>query len=386
MAETYVCARCLTRFTEAEIRYRDRAGATVEPPRLREVARVRDYARAAWLGDPAPLDTTLASAVARMHAQGIHAVCPQGHRIPQAIFDRPTLVVALIGEQSAGKSVYLATLIEEIVQKGRLVGHGLTFHLDESCADAFAQRFQDFLHRGGVPVQTERHPDSGVSLEPYLVAVHTESGPVANLLFFDSDGGTMARLADHGAHNPHVYVSDIVFFFVPPAALGGLGPGGTARADQRQSLTTTQRTLSTTLDALQAVAGQGRGKAAAFVVSKSDDIASGYLGDYENLTDDLDLEADVPLTDIVDTINEDSGYVRDFVQRHHGTGLVHAVEAYFDHVSFHLTSCVQGPAYDGRFMGGREARRVVDPLLVVLASFQLLGTADSARGLPWRRS
>ena len=120
MAKNYFCPRCLERIAEESVVYRTRTGEQTEKPRLVYERGPREWSRAIWAGDPSPLYQVNPKVQADHYARGVHAMCPHGHRMPPKAFDIPSLVVGLVGETSAGKTVYLGTLLEQL-DRGRLL-------------------------------------------------------------------------------------------------------------------------------------------------------------------------------------------------------------------------------------------------------------------------
>jgi hypothetical protein len=372
-----VCPRCLHEFPRTALTYRTSAGATVATPDIRARPTPLDVTVSVLRGDPDLLERRNTRRLAEYQAQGVRPTCPQGHTLPRTILDLPTYVVALVGETSSGKSVYLATLVHELVTREVWAPLGLTFRLDDSCRARFAEEFGRTVDEGQVPVATEGNPDVLTAREPYILVVRIGGYEIANLLLFDVAGHQLDTLQNQASSSPHLLVADAALFFVPPAAIPRLAQRH--RPDQYQSARRTTAMLHDAISLMSSKKASGAGRAGAIVVSKSDDLPEGALG-LADLADEPDY-ADLDLPDLVETIESDARYVRAFLEYQDVGNLVQAVEDYFEHCSYHLVSCVQGSPRDGRFVGGLQPSRVTDPVLFVLKA---LGVLDRERAWWWR--
>jgi Double-GTPase 2 len=373
VAKGYFCPRCLERIAEESVVYRTRTGEQTEKPRLVYERGPREWSRAIWHGDPSPLYQVNPKVQADRYARGVHALCPHGHRIPPRAFDIPSLVVGLVGETSAGKTVYLGTLLEQL-DRGRLLPY-LDFDPDEYSEALQEQIFGDFYRDGTVPQATA--PGRGDAQREALTRTAvSDSVDKFYLSFFDASGEQSTR-QHHGTDNRFLFVADIVMHFVTPEALGLSRRTGRRRLDQRQSWHTTNAAVRSAASAARP------GTHAAVIVPKSDDIDPAALDMLTDAREDLDYGRGLTLLRAYQIIEQDSHYIRDLLRSiEDGRVLVDRIESAYQSVTYHLVSATGEPA-DERFnrFQHRRPQRVLDPLLAALVRVGMLNAHEGRRAL-----
>jgi hypothetical protein len=373
VAKSYFCPRCLERIAEESVVYRTRTGEQTERPRLVYERGPREWSRAIWAGDPSPLYQVNPKVQADRYARGVHALCPHGHRIPPRAFDIPSLVVGLVGETSAGKTVYLGTLLEQL-DRGRLLPY-LDFDPDEYSEALQEQIFGDFYRDGTVPQATA--PGRGDAQREALTrTAMSDSVDKFYLSFFDASGEQSTR-QHHGTDNRFLFVADIVMHFVTPEALGLSRRTGRRRLDQRQSWHTTNAAVRSAASAARP------GTHAAVIVPKSDDIDPAALDMLTDAREDLDYGRGLTLLRAHQIIEQDSHYIRDLLRSiEDGRVLVDRIEGAYQSVTYHLVSATGEPADErvNRFQH-RRPQRVLDPLLAALVRVGVLNAHDGRRAL-----
>ena len=373
MAKSYFCPRCLERIAEESVVYRTRTGEQTEKPRLVYERGPREWSRAIWHGDPSPLYQVNPKVQADHYARGVHALCPHGHRMPPKAFDIPSLVVGLVGETSAGKTVYLGTLLEQL-DRGRLLPY-LDFDPDEYSEALQEQIFGDFYRDGTVPQATA--PGRGDAQREALTrTAMSDSVDKFYLSFFDASGEQSTR-QHHGTDNRFLFVADIVMHFVTPEALGLSRRTGRRRLDQRQSWHTTNAAVRSAASAARP------GTHAAVIVPKSDDIDPAALDMLTDAREDLDYGRGLTLLRAYQIIEQDSHYIRDLLRSiEDGRVLVDRIESAYQSVTYHLVSATGEPADErvNRFQH-RRPQRVLDPLLAALVRVGVLNAREGRRAL-----
>ena len=373
MAKSYFCPRCLERIAEESVVYRTRTGEQTEKPRLVYERGPREWSRAIWAGDPSPLYQVNPKVQADHYARGVHALCPHGHRMPPKAFDIPSLVVGLVGETSAGKTVYLGTLLEQL-DRGRLLPY-LDFDPDEYSEALQEQIFGDFYRDGTVPQATA--PGRGDAQREALTRTAvSDSVDKFYLSFFDASGEQSTR-QHHGTDNRFLFVADIVMHFVTPEALGLSRRTGRRRLDQRQSWHTTNAAVRSAASAARP------GTHAAVIVPKSDDIDPAALDMLTDAREDLDYGRGLTLLRAYQIIEQDSHYIRDLLRSiEDGRVLVDRIESAYQSVTYHLVSATGEPADErvNRFQH-RRPQRVLDPLLAALVRVGVLNAREGRRAL-----
>ena len=373
MAKSYFCPRCLERIAEESVVYRTRTGEQTEKPRLVYERGPREWSRAIWAGDPSPLYQVNPKVQADHYARGVHALCPHGHRMPPKAFDIPSLVVGLVGETSAGKTVYLGTLLEQL-DRGRLLPY-LDFDPDEYSEALQEQIFGDFYRDGTVPQATA--PGRGDAQREALTrTAMSDSVDKFYLSFFDASGEQSTR-QHHGTDNRFLFVADIVMHFVTPEALGLSRRTGRRRLDQRQSWHTTNAAVRSAASAARP------GTHAAVIVPKSDDIDPAALDMLTDAREDLDYGRGLTLLRAYQIIEQDSHYIRDLLRSiEDGRVLVDRIESAYQSVTYHLVSATGEPADEriNRFQH-RRPQRVLDPLLAALVRVGVLNAREGRRAL-----
>ena len=374
MPRTFFCPRCLDSITPEQVQYRTREGEAAARPRIAYDRTPRDWARAIWDGDPGAIHKVNPRTVAQLHATGVHAQCPKGHRLPDKAFDIPSVIIGLVGEPSAGKTVFLGTLLEQL-DRGRLLPY-LDFTLDERSEALRDEIFHDFYVAGRVPETTL--PNQGEAGREAIMATARSGALDAFYLWFFDTSGEQNRLIDHGRYNQFLFVADVVMFFITPEALSLKRRYAGRRGDQRQAWYTTNGSIQA------AVRAGTRPKAhAAIIVIKSDDIDPSELDILTDARGDLDYGDGLTLHRAWEVITQDSGYIREFLRSSEdGRTLSGRIEKAYGSTSYHLVSATGEPAEpaENRFVR-RRPQRVLDPLLAALVHARMLDPHDGRRGV-----
>ncbi|GAB4003865.1 hypothetical protein GCM10028772_08720 [Nocardioides ultimimeridianus] len=331
-----------------------------------------------WFGDRQPLQRRDAGSVREYYASGIHAVCAKGHRLPEGILTNPTVVIALLGQQASGKSLYAATLIDALVTDA-VLGDGYTFQLHPTNGERFDAQYSDFLSRGAVPMETQRNIDGEASREPWYLVMHRPDGSQVNILIFDADGRQLTNLETISQYNPHVLATNAFLFLVPPNVFPGVRLMGQRLDHTLQSLTMANVLASNVVTALRAVDPTGEGRVGSLVITKADDIDPAQLGDdLDDILVDLDYHNN-GLAAIEGEIIERSQQIQEFLHGHRGAGLTGTLEGYFQHTSYHMTATVRGSSTDGYFSGPPAPVRILGPFVSALINLGVMvpGGAES---------
>jgi hypothetical protein len=327
-----------------------------------------------WAGSPDPIHRVNPQQQAERDALGVHAQCPNGHPVPAHAFDIASLVVGLVGEAFSGKTVYLATLLEQL-DRGRLLPY-LDVSLDERSQLLQDRLFGSFYTGGALPFQTARH-EGEAGREAITATARRGDVDQFYLSFFDASG-EQNSVADQGRVNKFLYVADIVFHVITPEALSLRRRTAGQRTDQRQAWHLTNRWVQTAITA----GNPGRAHAAV-IITKSDDIAPGSLDLLEDARADLTYGGRLSLLRASQVIQEDSRYLRDFLRSlDGGRPLSTRIEDAYRSVSYHLVSATGEPAdlQTGRFPH-RQPQRVLDPLLASLVATGALDVRDGLQVL-----
>lgn len=373
MARTYFCPRCLERITEEQVQYHDRHGNAVDKPRLAYARGGREWLEAFWRGAPEPLYRIDPRARADTFARGVTARCPQGHRIPEHAFDVDSIVIAMVGESAAGKTVYLGTLLEHL-DRGRLLPY-LDFAPDEHSARLQDQVFGEFYRNNRVPHGTARSRDE-FQREAITHSATSDGQLQFYVSFFDASGEENTR-EDIGTRNQFLFAADVVMHFLTPEVLGLAKRTAHRRPDQLQQWHVTNRALHAATNASEP------GSHAAVIVPKSDDIDPAALGMLKDARAELDYGSGLTLHRAYDIITQDSYYIRSLLrQNEDGRVLVDRIESRHRSASYHLVSATGGPADEqtNRFPV-RRPQRVLDPLLASLVSVGMLSAREGRRAL-----
>ena len=373
MARTYFCPRCLQRIGEDEVRYQDRRGTATEKPKLTYARSWRDWTSALWQGAPEPIYRIDAQARADSFELGVVGRCPRGHRVPEHAFDVPSIVIAMVGESAAGKTVYLGTLLEHL-DRGRLLPY-LDFAPDEHSARLQDQVFGEFYRNNRVPHGTARSRDE-FQREAITHSATSDGQLQFYVSFFDASGEENTR-EDIGTRNQFLFAADVVMHFLTPEVLGLAKRTAHRRPDQLQQWHVTNRALHAATNASEP------GSHAAVIVPKSDDIDPAALGMLKDARAELDYGSGLTLHRAYDIITQDSYYIRSLLrQNEDGRVLVDRIESRHRSASYHLVSATGGPADEqtNRFPR-RRPQRVLDPLLASLVSVDALSAREGRRAL-----
>lgn len=378
-ADRLVCPVCLAFFTAETVQWRDEHGAPAAPlPRRPEG--LRRWLPSATDARTPPSPGQVADALAR----GLHAVCPQGHPLPQEFLSRRTLVIGMVGERGSSKSHYLASL-GALLSEGRLSRYRMSAQL----AGASAQRFHELYY---APLYQQRH---AVALEGTMPVVDGEArepvtfvlrnlitNEACNLLFYDAAGEQLMTASAQARFNRFLCVADVVMLFITPATLPGVWPRLTDAAPA-QSVLVTGSMFEEVADHLR----QARnlpdeadlsGVSVQVLLSKADQLLALPEFDRE-LLEEPDHSAFL-LSEVLGGLEEDSRRVAKFIESSGAVNLVANIGHRFGDVTFHAVSATGHDAVDGVFPAIAPLR-CLDPLLVALADTGVLRPREIDRDL-----
>ncbi|GAA2104176.1 hypothetical protein GCM10009841_21870 [Microlunatus panaciterrae] len=373
MARTYFCPNCLAKINQEQVRYRTRNGEETAQPVIVYDRGPAEWAKAIWTGDPRHIHQKDRAALAERFRQGIHGECPNGHVVPDDAFGVRSVAIGLVGEAAAGKSVFLASLLD-LLERGRLMPY-LDFRRPEAARRVIAERFGPFYRFGEAPAATTTAaPREAITVEGY------KDGELQAYLSFFDTAGDYSDYADLGEHNRALFAADVMMFFITPEALHLPKSRPQRRPDQRQSWSDTHALIQVALEAAKHSKTLAH---AAVILCKSDDIDPSSLNILKEARADLRYGDGLTLHRAFEVIEQDSAYIRRFMDSNDdGRVVARRIEETFTTVSYHLVSATGGPADPGtgRFVNPRP-QRVLDPLLTSLVRTGMLDPNHGTQAL-----
>jgi hypothetical protein len=378
-----VCPRGLEVVNDANIEWINRDGESVPKPQSWP-RRPGPWLEALWRGDPQPLRRRPIQEVRKFYAEGVHAVCPNKHRLPEEIMTKDSVVIALVGQQASGKSLYVACLIRALVHDAALMANGFVFSLQGDSGARFAAEYDGFFEHGQVPFETQRNTDDQASREPWHLLMHRPDGSTVNVLIFDADGRQLGTINEAATFNPHLFATHAFLFFAPANVVPHVRITE-ARDDHRmQGQTSTQQVITNVVEALRRTDPTGGDFVGSLIISKADDIDPDELDDYlghvvhdgpqRRVSDLATLDAD---------IGESSRHIHEFILAKGGAGLIANFDTYYPETSYHLVSTARGKPVDGYFTSLPEPTRVLDPFVRVMVSLGAMTPGEEFEESSW---
>ncbi|WTW96443.1 hypothetical protein OG216_25110 [Streptomycetaceae bacterium NBC_01309] len=302
--------------------------------------------------------------------QGTFVRCPNPtgdearvHYLPtKYLIHEPPLVVALVGAGLAGKSHLLAAMIGEIERNG-LVDYGITCTaVDTAWHQRYSQEMVVPLQRGESLERTNQSNGELIAFADALL-MHYGGGRSRPVAFFDVSGEELAR---GGREVQFLAAADAFLYVVDPVTAVDLpilhDLALHAAADGAHGL---DRTYAVVLDRLER-AGAYLPQPAAVVVTKSDLIrfetpVDAWLAAGTTPPDRLDpARSEAEAADVYAFLHAHGArpWLRPFEEHRRCTG--------------HFVSATGMAERNGEFPGGIRPRRVLDPLVSLLAMCKLL--------------
>jgi DNA helicase HerA-like ATPase len=292
------------------------------------------------------------------------------------------LIIAIVGASGAGKSHYLAVLLEELSHRGSADDAALTAVDDETRA-LHEMAFRRDLYRDHtlIPRTTERRPS------PLLFRLTFPDGPrflgalrAATLVFFDAPGENFSSEDDMRRYNRYVGAADGIVMLVDPLATPGfrrnLVPPGTSIASAQEPFD---------------------------ILSRTEQLIRMFhkLGVYERISTPMavtftKMDAVRPLLSPGSILRRDSprsnrpdsdefarvdAAMRAYTIRWLGAGFDKFLRQRFTHAAYFGVSALGGSAdADGLLPHGVSAFRVLDPLFWLLLMLRVMEPAPSTGG------
>ncbi|MFI1384670.1 hypothetical protein [Embleya sp. NPDC020886] len=311
----------------------------------------------------------------RMRATFMRCPNPAGdedreHYLPtNYLIHEPPLVIGLIGDGLSGKTHLLAAMIAEI-DAGGLRPYGVT-HLPvdpEQHLDYLRNRV-DPLRRGTMLATTVNHQGNLVEFADALLL--RTAGRTRPIAFFDVSGEDLAR---GGREMQFLAAADAFVFVVDPVVAvdlpelrrltgDGEDPFGAYRGD---------RTFAAVMDRLPREA-ELLAQPVAVAVTKSDLIrfeppVDAWLGSHSPRPGRVDPAR----------MDAESRDVYSFLYAHDAVAWLSPFEE-FRRCTMHFVSATGARDRDGRFPGGIRPRRVLEPVVSILAMCDMLDQAGVER-------
>ncbi|MGW9209602.1 TRAFAC clade GTPase domain-containing protein [Embleya sp. NPDC055664] len=281
----------------------------------------------------------------------------------------PPLVVGLIGDGLSGKTHLLAAMIAEI-DAGGLRQYGVTHvPVDAGHHQEYLRDRVDLLQRGQMLATTVNHQGNLVQFaDALLLRAGGRTRPIA---FFDVSGEDLAR---GGREMQFLAAADAFVFVVDPVVavdlpeLRRLTRDGEDTAGLRRG----DRTFAAVMDRLPRTAAL-LDQPVAVAVTKSDLIR------FEPPVDAW-LGSQPPRPGVVDPARTDaeSRDVYSFLYAHDAGAWLSPFEE-FRRCTMHFVSATGARERDGHFPGGIRPRRVLEPVVSILAMCGMLDQADIER-------
>ncbi|MGW1997015.1 TRAFAC clade GTPase domain-containing protein [Embleya sp. NPDC001921] len=311
----------------------------------------------------------------RMRATFMRCPNPTGdeereHFLPtNYLIHEPPLVVGLIGDGLSGKTHLLAAMIAEI-DAGGLRPYGVTHQpVDPAQHQDYLHNRVDPLQRGHMLATTVNHQGNLVQFaDALLLRSGGRSRPIA---FFDVSGEDLAR---GGREMQFLAAADAFVFVVDPVVAVDLPELRrlTGEAEDMPGTRRGDRTFAAVMDRLPRRA-ELLDQPVTVAVTKSDLIR------FEPPVDAW-LGSHAPRAGVVDParVAAESRDVYSFLYAHDAAAWLSPFEE-FRRCTMHFVSATGARDRDGRFPGGIRPRRVLEPVVSILAMCDMLDQAGSER-------
>jgi len=139
--------------------------------------------------------------------------------LPEDIDERNTFTIAVVGTTGAGKSHYLASMLQQAANRQQLRGVGCReFVLDERTSHSYTQKYLVPVFRERVQLDhTLRDPE--VARKPMVCRVTFDGAQPALLFFHDIAGEVLVSREARAVDTPFLRQADAVIFLVDPVHL-----------------------------------------------------------------------------------------------------------------------------------------------------------------------
>jgi len=323
----------------------------------------------AGMTDSVSRDEALRQGYVRCPNSGVHQGTSE-HYLPLGyVRYLPPLVIGLVGEKEVGKTTLLATMVDEI-GRGRMTQYGFTARplVNSVHSDFQADNFNVLL-RDGKAVAATPAASEGIELaDAFLLTRGSSQLPVA---FFDVGGESLAE--DLPAIRFIQAVSALIFVVDPDRALGRTS----GSRDQRGLPSSVgDRAFNTVLNRLSPAdssTAQYFGQPAVIVLAKADTlrfepVVSRWLRQESVLAGEFDPDA----------VQAESRDLYAFLYQNDATPWLAPFKS-FGRCTLHAVSATGGNPVERTYLRGLRPRRVLEPLLAILAMKGMLDRPGTDR-------
>lgn len=295
---------------------------------------------------------------------GATRVCPRCNEpLPQN--DVATYTIAVVGDVSSGKSLYLASCLHQLQQAAAYQVIGCNAVLGIGNTDLTYNN--DYYAPTYINKKAMGLTGANVQPKPLIYEL-VFPGKSINLLFYDASGEDMVNPTQMAQYGHYILNASAIIFLADPMAMPGIYKSIPDHIRKQQALRTisTAQALTRVISTFKRGQGQNQGDRLtipiAITISKSDLLdftekkvsPSLYLRDM-TLTSGLDIGQ----FSIVDQ------QVRDLLRRHGDSVLIRA-STLFETVSFFAVSATGWPTDNNDEFPKIEPRRCLEPLLWTL--------------------
>ena len=309
-------------------------------------------------------------------------ICPECHsELPNEYGSHESLIVAVIGAKNAGKSHYIAVLIDELRNK---VAPALSFPLvleggDQYTTDRYRLEFHKPLYERGQQLDSTRPSKVDRNMMRPLVYSLSEGRSISGgfkkviwLAFFDTAGEQLDSVKRLALENKYIYRSAGVILLVDPLQIPQVRDklsGVPLPARGTQSIDV----LENTIQLIQLGLGLGKSEkisiplAVAFTKFDAlDEIVDAQLQLRSSPVHSTGFDWDdfIAVSEEMEQLLERWGH-RDFV---------HIVKQRFQRCGFFGLSALGGSPNPDGLIKAIKPRRVADPLLWILQENRIIGT------------
>lgn len=292
------------------------------------------------------------------------------HYLPtNYMIHEPPLVIGLIGDGLSGKTHLLAAMIAEI-DAGGLRAYGVTHSpVDPDQHQDYRRNRVDPLQQGQMLATTVNNQGNLVQFaDALLLRAGGRTRPIA---FFDVSGEDLAR---GGREMQFLAAADAFVFVVDPVVAVDLPELRrlTEDGDEASGARRGDRTFSAVMDRLPR-AGELLEQPVAVAVTKADLIrfeppVDAWLGSRPQVAGVVDPAR----------VDAESRDVYSFLHAHDAAAWLGPFEE-FRRCTMHFVSATGARDRDGRFPGGIRPRRVLEPIVSILAMCDMLDQAGIER-------
>jgi hypothetical protein len=369
--DRHICPTCLQTFDERTVQWTTRAGDPAKyarPTGRRFIGRLIDLLKP----EAAMVDWSY------WNGQGYIPHCPSNNKceLPTEIFDRPSYFIALVGQVGASKSHFLGSAVRALTASG-LSELSVIAEIGGSSQETWRLVYAPLVDQGRVIERTQAKAGQEERPKPTLVRVeNTRLGKRANLIFFDVSGEDLTGLATMNAVSKHIAIADMVFFFVPPAAI----PAVRRRLGQDAGHQDIDA-IKTMISAVHDTRKRGRKNVNAVelpvgvLVSKADQLCEDDLEDFSRLLDPIDL-AGLSASPLLGRFASESREVQAYLEEQGAAGIVTQAAAKFTPAPTFMFVSATGCDEDGGVYPEYKPRRCLEAMLLALARLGLISEDD----------